>query len=1087
MPGFCRFLAALLLALAMRPVTAADMVIHEWQNPEMVGSNNLPPHASAIVCPDTVTARKIRTTSNRDRVKSPFYMSLNGEWRYRYATNHSGRIPDFWSPYFDDSKWKTIPVPSNVEVEGYGVPIYVNVRYPWIEEPNPPFVPGSDPNNTVNSYRRTFRIPDSWSGRRVLLAFDGVNSFFNAWINGVNIGFGKDSRTPVEFDITSYLKPGQNLLAVENFRWCDGSYLEDQDFWRMSGIFRDVYLWSPPDAHIRDFAVTSSLDDTYRHGRFGLTVMVENAGSQTAQLWAEARLTDATGRVVASPKARGRVPARSETRLEMVSAIPNVRQWSAEKPELYKLLIILQNTSGIVIETIPVNVGFRRVEVKGGNLLVNGQRIFLKGVNRHEVDPRRGQAVTQDSMIQDILLMKQHNINAVRTCHYPNQQAWYDLCDRYGLYVVDEANIESHGMGYGDKTLAKRPEWLAAHMDRTYRMVERDKNHPCIIIWSLGNEAGDGPNFEATYDWIKKRDPSRPVQYEQAGYKRHTDIFCPMYARREHLASFAAGEAGRYGSHEWPAEPTRSKPMILCEYAHAMGNSCGDVWSYWSQIYSKPWLQGGFVWDWVDQAQEQPQKRAGWFYEKVQDKDDTFYAYGGDFGPPGTPSDDNFLCNGLVSAARKPHPTLIEFKHIYQNIHCRLLNTQSPQVEIKNGYFFTVLDEFCRAEWHLKENGKIIQTGRIKDLRIAPGATKVVGIPVAAFSPALGSEYHLALAFFTRSDLPWAGKGHELAWDEFEFRNATAVPAVVSRQPAPIAREEADAVRVTGKNFEIVFSRKSGTMLSWKVKNRDLIRTGLHPNFWRATIDNDRGRKMENTQGIWRTALEGATASLELLPPGTMDEAGTNSVALKATFTFPSVSAKWHTTYIINGDGKVEVRGEFLPGKTDLPKIPRIGMQMTLPRKLTEVTWFGPGPQETYVDRKDARIGIYSGAIKDQFHAGYSEPGETGNKVNVRWAAFHDRRGAGLLATGLPRLSVNALNYGTEDLNAAKHPHELPLRNYATVDLDLAQQGVGGDNSWGAWPHEERLIPCQPYSYRFQLEPLLRGELKRRAAPPTPR
>ncbi|HWI59198.1 MAG TPA: glycoside hydrolase family 2 TIM barrel-domain containing protein, partial [Bacillota bacterium] len=627
---------ALLAAALAGPASAQQL--KEWQDPKLTGVNNQPMHATLVVCPDAKTARRIEFANNAERAKSPFYRSLNGNWKYHYATNHAGRIPEFWKPDFDDRKWDTIPVPANVEKHGYGIPIYVNIKYPWAwnTEPTPPIVPENDPNNTVNSYRRTFTVPRDWNGQHVFLTFDGVNSFFFLWINGQKVGLGKDSRTPVEFDITSYLKPGENLLAVENFRWCDGSYLEDQDFWRMSGIFRDVYLWSAPQLHIRDVEIKTDLDAQYRDAQLKVTAHLINYGQQPADVILQADLIDPAGKTILSPSLEKHLATGEEVTVEGASPVAAPLKWSAETPHLYKLLLTLKDLSGKTLEVVPVNVGFRKVEIREGNLLVNGQRILIKGVNRHEIDPDRGQAITVEGMVQDILVMKQHNINTVRCCHYPNLPAWYDLCDRYGIYLIDEANVESHGMGYDAKSLAKNPDWAAAHMNRTVRMVERDKNHPSVIIWSLGNEAGDGPNFEADSKWIHGRDPSRPVHYEQAGWKDHTDIICPMYPHPRELARYAA-------------EP-RNRPYIMCEYEHAMGNSSGDFQSYWNLIYSKPYLQGGCIWDWVDQGQRQlipPGAKGSADAKKPAGK--FFWAYGGDYGPAGTPSDDNFCCNGLVS------------------------------------------------------------------------------------------------------------------------------------------------------------------------------------------------------------------------------------------------------------------------------------------------------------------------------------------------------------------------------------------------------------------------------------------------------
>jgi beta-galactosidase len=567
------FLMGIVLQMTTIVGRAADaQEVREWENPRLTGLSNQSPHATMVVCPDAATARKIQIVDNRERVKSSFYRSLNGSWKYHYSSNQLARVPEFWSTNFDDRAWDKIEVPSNVELSGHGIPIYVNITYPWHKPWTPPFVPGDDPNNTVNSYRRTFDIPSDWSGRRVMLTFDGVNSFFDLWVNGQKVGMGKDSRTPVEFDITKFLKPGKNLVAVENFRWSDGSYLEDQDMWRLSGIFRDVYLWSPPDLHIRDFEVnTASIDYSANVAQLSIRAMVENAGSQISASGLEATLIDPSGKAISTNSFAVSVPGHAESDLKLNISVRNAQLWSAEQPNLYKLLLALKNADGRVLEVIPVNVGLRTVQIRDGNLLVNGKRILIKGTDRHEFDADRGQAITPEIMERDIQMMKQFNINAVRCSHYPNQPAWYDLCDRYGIYLIDEANIESHGMGFAEKTLAKDPAFADAHMNRTVRMVERDKNHPSVIIWSLGNEAGSGPNFEATSAWIHQRDPSRPVHYEGAGMASYTDIVCPMYPGPRSLADYAS--------------KTQNRPYIMCEYEHAMGNGSGELCSYLNKIY----------------------------------------------------------------------------------------------------------------------------------------------------------------------------------------------------------------------------------------------------------------------------------------------------------------------------------------------------------------------------------------------------------------------------------------------------------------------------------------------------------------------
>ena len=1068
----CVFQRSQGLAVALALFCAASVVsifgeqLKDWQDPKLTGLGNQPPHATMVACPDARTARRIEFATNGERVKSPFYRSLNGDWKYHYAANHAGRIPDFWKPGFDDRGWAAIPVPSNVELSGYGIPIYVNIQYPWTwhgVKPNPPFVPEDDPNNTVNSYRRTFTVPGEWAGRHVFLTFDGVNSFFYLWINGQKVGFGKDSRTPVEFDITKYLGPGENVLAAENFRWCDGSYLEDQDMWRLSGIFRDVYLWSPPNLHVRDLEVKTDLDAQYRDAKLGLLVTLENDGPQPVTVSVEGTLLDAAGKSVAEPRITElRVdPGATNAQASISTSITDPLKWSAEAPNLYKLLLTLKDAGGAVLEVIPANVGFRKVEIRDGDLLVNGRRILIKGVNRHEFEPDHGQAITVASMETDIQVMKQFNINAMRCCHYPNQTAWYDLCDRYGIYLIDEADIESHGMGYGPETLAKNPDWAAAHMNRTMRMVERDKNHAAVIIWSLGNEAGDGPNFEATSKWIHQRDPSRPVHYEMAGRKPHTDIVCPMYPPPHELDQYAS--------------QAQTRPYIMCEYEHAMGNGSGDFWSYWGQIYSKPHLQGGFIWDWVDQGLRQRQQQLPLaHFEKVKPGDKTFWAYGGDFGPAGTPSDDNFCCNGLVTPDRQPHPGLQQVKHVYQYIHCQPGDLAERSIEVKNWYDFTNLKDFAAGQWRLKADGKVIQSGRLPVLDLAAGASKRLSIPTKAFKPLPGIEYFLELTFTLQHDQPWAKAGHEIAWDEFKLPDfAPALATSADQSAPPKLAEDGATVTVSGQNFEVVFDKQAGALTSWRFRGEQLVRSPLRPDFWRAQIDNDRGRDMRKSQGVWRDAYEGA----EIRSVTAQQQPQSHAVVVKVMKELPKVEAIWETDYTVDGRGDVIVEAHFKPKKTDLPKLVRLGMQMTLPAGFERITWLGPGPQETYCDRKDAKFGLYSGTVEDQFYAEYTEPGETGNKVELRWLALANGK-IGLLAiperAGL--LSANALHYGTADLNAGKHAFELPHRDFVTLTLDLKQQGVGGDTSWGAWPHEEFLIPCQEYSYSFRLRPFAVGE-----------
>lgn len=1058
LPIVIALLLTLLFARASTPATP------EWENPRLTGLSNQAPHATMIICPDAATAKNIQFTANSERVKSSFYRSLNGDWKYHYSSNHFAQVPDFWKPGFDDRSWGSIQVPSNVELFGYGIPIYVNYHYPWRQPWTPPFVPADDSNNSVNAYRRSFEVPAPWARRRVLLTFDGVNSFFDVWINGQKVGMGKDSRTPVEFDITKFLKPGNNLLAVENFRWSDGSYLEDQDTWRLSGIFRDVYLWSPPDVHIRDFEVnTLSIDTNTSIAELAINTKIENASDAAATAGStrlEATLFDPAGEPVLTNSLDISVPAHSERQLKLEINVHHALLWSAETPNLYKLLLALRATNEGVNEIIPVNVGLRTVRIRDGNLLVNGRRILIKGVNRQEFDPDHGQAITPETMERDIKMMKQFNFNAVRCSHYPNQPAWYDLCDKYGIYLIDEANIDSRGMGYADKTLAKNSDWAEAQMNRTIRMVERDQNHPSIIVWSLGNEGGDGANFEAAYAWIHQRDRSRPVQYERADFTSHTDIICPMYPNARNLTEYAS-------------EP-ETRPYIMCAYEHAMGNSSGDLWSYWNQIYEKPYLQGGFIGEWVDQGlrtrqQKLPSaryKKPGWFTK-------TFWAFGGDFGPPGTPGEDNLCCCGLVTPDRRPHPALFEVKHVYQYIRCTPVDLSTRTVAIKNWFDFLNLRDVAAGRWSLKADGKQIQDGALPELDLAPGGSKQFTLPINPFQPQPGAEYFLELMFTLKHGTPWAGAGHEIAWDEFKLPDtAPAAEAAVDEMPAIHWTANTNGAIVESKDFQIVFDELSGGIKSWRYKGHELIQSPLRPDFWRAMTDNDRGRrKSVDSQVFWRNAGKAGVNQ------GFTGENKNDYFEVKSKVSLPAAAdSTWETVYHIYGSGDVVVTATFHPAEITLIQMPRLGMQMELPQGFERVTWLGPGPQETYCDRKDAPVGIYTGTVDDQFFADYSEPGETGNKADVRWIALQNHSGVGLLAVGMPLLGANALHYTADDLNAGKHAFQLPRRDFVCLNLDLKQQGVGGDNSSGAWPQEEFLIPVQEYSYSFRLRPFSRGD-----------
>ena len=1028
--------AGCLMAVVWGATGSADL--HpDWENPQMVGRNKEAPRATAIPFADPLAAQV------GDPAGSPWVRSLNGEWRFHWSENPAQRPVEFFRPDYDVGSWDTIPVPANWQLHGYDYPIYTNIRYAW-GDPDPPRVPHDF--NPVGSYRRMFSIPEEWAGRRVFLQFGGVSSAFYVWVNGHEVGYSQDSRTPAEFDITEYLQPGENVVAAEVYRYSDGSYLECQDFWRLSGIFRDVLLYSRGDLHIRDFEVHTDLDESFRDADLGIDVWVRNLGQENGPFSIDAQLFDSGGAVaVDGMTGSAEAGAGAEVKVRLDRHVTNPLKWSAEAPNLFRLVLTLRDANGAVVEAVSTNVGFREVEIAGGRLLVNGVPIYLKGTNRHEHDPDTAHVMSTELMVRDILLMKRHNINAVRTSHYPDVPEWYDLCDRFGLYVIDEANIESHGIGYDpDKTLGNKPEWGIAHLDRTVRMVERDKNHPSIVIWSLGNEAGDGVNFTTTSNWIRERDPSRPVHYERAELGPNTDIFCPMYARIEEIVEYA--------------EKYDDRPLIMCEYSHAMGNSNGNLKDYWDAILSHERLQGGFIWDWVDQGLRKPVPgRPGEF----------FFAYGGDFEPPGVYHDDNFLCNGLVSPDRVPHPGLYEVKKVYQYITARPVDLARGQVEIANGYGFIGLDGID-GFWELKGDDEVLASGRLPALDIAPSESRVVTIPLPAVTPRPGVEYWLDLSFRLSADTLWADRGHEVAWEQFELDLQVESPRLDVAGMAPLTLQKSDgAAVVSGDRFTVRFDLSRGTIAALTFEGEEIIRSGPRPNFWRAPTDNDRGNDMPERCAPWKAASgHWRVTSSEVEQPGPA------RVQLRFEGEFPDLSSTNVVTFTVLGSGDVVVAHEYRPGDMELPELPRFGMQMVVAGGFENVTWYGRGPHESYWDRKaGARVGVYTGTVDEQF-VDYSEPQENGNKTDVRWVSLTDAAGTGLLVVGEPLVAYSALHYTTEDLETAKHSHEMARREDITLNVDLQQTGVGGDDSWGARPHDEYTLRAAPMSYSYRLRPI---------------
>ncbi len=1023
----------------------------DWENPAVSEINREAPRAYYI------PYASVDQAMQNDIWKSSNIQTLNGIWQFNLSHTPYVRPFYFFKDDYNISDWTTIKVPGNWEMQGFDVPIYVNVQYPHAA--TPPTI--QKHYNPVGSYKRTFTIPDNWSGQDIYLHFGAVSSAMYVWVNEQQVGYSEDSKTPAEFNISKYLKKGENSLAVEVYRWSDGSYLEDQDFWRMSGITRDVFLMARNPQHIRDYRVSSPLVNNYQDGDFKLDVEVVNSAQTAPSVTLEAVLMDGETKVA-------EINQKIQTGAQPVSVsnsimVPAAKPWTAENPNLYQLLITLKDESGKIIEVLRQDVGFRTVEIKNAQLLVNGVAIYVKGVNIHEHNDTTGHYQDEATMLKDILLMKSHNINAVRTSHYPQPERWYELCNRYGIFLVDEANVESHGMGYGEKSLAKDPAWKDAHLFRTRNMFERDKNQPSVIIWSLGNEAGNGVNFEATYAYLKSVDATRPVQYEQAHGGANTDIVCPMYARMKNMEDYAKGK------------PT--KPYIQCEYAHAMGNSVGNLQDYWDLIEKYPVLQGGFIWDWVDQG--------------ILTKDaqgNKFWAYGGDLGSDTLPTDGNFCCNGIINPDRTVKPTLIEVGKVYQHIGFKALNLNNGEIEIRNKYSFTNLSEF-KFNWEVVADGQVLKSGEITDLDLAPNTNKKVQLDVKVDAqPA--TEYFLNISAKLKNNKGILPAGTKLAYEQFQLPfSKKATPSSIKDLPAVTSKEEGNMIIVEGTGFKISFSKDDATMKSYVLDGKEMLLSGPVPNFWRAPIDNDFGNELDKRSRVWRKAGEQKTVK-----SATLKQVGNEAIV---TFIFDlndeqkQVIANYTSSYKVLGTGEMVVTNDFKMAKEKLPEIIRFGVNLVMPREFDQMSWLGRGPHESYQDRyTSALVGLYSGPVADQYFA-YIRPQENGNKTDVRWMSITNKDGLGLQFIGLPLLSVSAHHQIMEDFESPdrtdgrvkegekmirRHINDVKPRDLTSINIDYKQQGVGGDDSWGAWTHDEYRLREKAYNYSFRICPLKPGE-----------
>ena len=1078
-----------------------------WKDIQVTSVNREAPRASFMTYRDVESARTMRFE------ESDYYRLLNGTWKFLYVDNDRQLPADVTDPSTDVSAWADIQVPGNWEVQGFGVPIYTNHGYEFKpRNPQPPLLPEETP---VGVYRREIEIPKEWDGRDIYLHIAGAKSGVYVYLNGQEVGYNEDSKNPAEFLLNPYLKSGKNSLTLKIYRWSTGSYLECQDFWRMSGIERDVFLWSQPKVAVRDFTVVSDLDETYRNGRFRLSVELRNHEKESKAVEVSYTLLNGNGQTVVEASEKAWVSPFKNEKATFEARIPNVAAWSAEHPNLYHLLVTTK-IDGKIAEVIPAHVGFRRFEMKQTErlaangkpytvLLVNGQPIKFKGVNIHEHNPETGHYVTEELMRKDFELMKRHNINAVRLAHYPQDRRFYELCDEYGLYVYDEANIESHGMYYDLRkggTLGNNPEWLKPHLYRTANFYERNKNYPCVAILSLGNEAGNGYNFYQTYLLLKEREKegmNRPVCYERALWEWNTDMYVPQYPGADWFE-----EIGREGS---------DRPVVPSEYAHAMGNSTGNLIGQWRAIYKYPNLQGGFIWDWVDQGIAQHDKNGR-----------LFYAYGGDFGV-NAPSDGNFLCNGLVGPDRTPHPGLAEVKYAHQNVGFELVDAETGRFRVTNRFYFTNLDAYDLT-YEVRANERVLRRGKMP-VAIAPQASTEITVPLGTLQPTPGVEYFVNFSVTTTEEEPLIPVGHVIAADQFRLPiEGGPIDRPNTRGPELAINEEGDRLTVNSSKLSFVFDKKAGVVSSYVVDGVTYLDGfGLRPNFWRAPNDNDYGNGMPKRLQIWKTSsrdfqVTEATAKREgdqvvarisyLLPAGnlylmtyTIYPSGQIDVAARFTSTDMKateieVSEATRTATFSPGREKAREEASKL-------NVPRIGVRFRLPASMDQVRYWGRGPGENYWDRKAASfVGLYE-TTAEAMYTPYVRPQENGHRTDVRWLELTDDRGRGLRIVGDSLIEFNALRNAIEDFDdeeqahlprqwsnftpeqvanhdeeAAKnvlrrqhHINDITPRDFVEVCLDLHQQGVGGYDSWGARPEPFVTLPAnREYRWGFSLIPI---------------
>ena len=1032
-------LLCVLIACKQEPLSEVPKQEHHY-NHLVFEENRLEPRADFFA---------FETADITDREQSKRFKSLNGTWNFHWVKNPNERPTTFHHLSYDDSDWKTIQVPGNWETQGYGKPIYLDERYPFTTKwPNVP-----QDYNPVGTYRKIINLDKEFLSEDVILHFEGAKAVY-IYINGKYVGYSEGSKTSAEFDVTSYLQEGENIIALQLYRWTDASYLESQDMLRMSGIERDVYLYSKPKIHLQNIEITTSLLNNYTDGKLKLFFPLIKNFDKISNEKLTIEVLDEGKSIYKNELALNKNRASIATSF----FLKDIKSWSAEAPNLYTLKIQLADDY-----IITKKIGFKSVEIKDAQVLINGKAVYFRGVDRHETDPYTGHVVSKETMLKDIQLMKQNNINAVRSSHYPNNNYWLDLCDTYGLYVVDEANIESHPLAIDKNTqIGNTKAWIPAHLERTKHMFYRDRHHASIYSWSLGNEAGEGDVFRTTYKWLKEHDTNRIVQYEPAGKEDYTDIYCPMYPKPEYLINH-----GKSGS---------DKPSIMIEYAHAMGNSVGNLQDYWDIIEKYDNLQGGYIWDWVDQSLE---------YKDENGK--PYLAYGHDYHPD-LPTDGNFLNNGLVDPYRNPHPHLSEVKKVYEPAQFEYLGDYTFKLTNKN--FFTDFSDKS-ISWELLENGKVIKSAKDISIDVAPQKSTTFNISTKGF-PKFSSagEYIIRVSLIQNENKNLIPQGHEVAWDEFIVQKAGTpseiIEVVEPNEVLATALEinENEIINIKNNKTTLQLNKETGEIISWELEGKEITKSPIQPNFWRPPTDNDLGNSMPKWAKLWQEATYNLKGNLVEKP-----KIINSKIVYKVVYTVPNREAKVDVIYTLSENGELHLDYTFTPKTKDLPNIPRLGMFMTLANTFTKTSWYGKGPKESYWDRKTGqKTGIYSADIQKQFER-YSRPQETGNKTDVRWISVENEfiklkvsSNTTLLNTSTWPFAMKELDYSTEDGGKSasglvpvtkKHGADIKTGETVQFNIDYLQMGVGGDTSWGRLVHPEYTIPAnKTYTYSFTIKPI---------------